>query len=132
METAQLCQQQEYIGHLHQKVIMVGENAPCESLVDKRLTDGEQVVGKCVDAFGGVANKWLMLVAGGGDVESPVAVIGTVGWGMPGPAVLLSLCQQVGALVWGQLTPDIAWFGHGAPMPAVRVVLGMSQCQRTA
>jgi hypothetical protein len=72
----------------------------------------QQGVGETVQALRGKSNVVSVLIAGGGDEEMEVAVIGPVRRRVPGPGVGLAPREKLLALLGCQLPPEVTRCGH--------------------
>lgn len=91
---------------------MIGQHAPRKRLIGVGGEYSQQVTGKSVHALQAAANVMMVLVTRRRDEKVQVAEVWPVRWGMPRMAAILSPREQFLALLWIELTPEIARFGH--------------------
>src|SRR5208337_4568452 len=107
MQLSQFLQQRFYIRRFNERVIMIGQHAPRERLIGVGGEHGQQVAGKSVHALQAVADVMMVLVTHRRDEKAQVAEVWPVRWRMPRLAPILSPREQILALLWIELTPEI-------------------------
>src|SRR2546426_1758673 len=94
-------------------MVMVRQHAPRDSPGCVPLQHVQQIGGEAVHALRGKPDMGSVFIAGGGDEEMEVAVIGSVWRRMPRVPIILAPGENFFALLGSELSPDVTWRGHG-------------------
>lgn len=91
---------------------MIRQHTPRESLTGMGGEHGKQVTGKIVHAPGIVADVMMMFITGRRDEKTLMSEIGPVRRRMPGMGAIFAPGEQLLALLFTELTPEVARCGH--------------------
>ena len=113
VKTPEFMEQLEDVGRFHQGMIMIWQNAPGDGAGCVLLKHVEECSGEAIHALRRVADVMRVFIAGSGDEEMKVTVIGPVRWRMPRAGVVLAPGENFLALLGRELPPNVARGGHG-------------------
>jgi len=114
MQQSQLTQQNFYVGSFYQRVIMIRQHAPRKCVACVRGEYGKQIAREIIHALWAVTDVMAMLETRGRNEKSQMPKVGPVRRRMPWIPSLLAPGEQLRALLLIELTPEIAWGGHGS------------------
>src|ERR1035438_10002141 len=99
-------EQLEDVRRFDQRVIVIGQYAPCDRPGGVLLKQVQQGGRETVHAREGKPDVMSVFIAGGGDEEMEVAIIGPVRRSVPRAGVSLAPSQHLLALLRRQLPPN--------------------------
>ncbi len=111
--------------------VMIRQHAPRKSLARARRKHSQQIARKLVHAFRAVADVIMMLKTRRRNEKTSMPEVGPMRRGMPWIAALLSPCEQLFTLLLAELTPEIAWCGHGMRLIPDRVNAELQTCSKS-
>src|ERR1035437_6406957 len=113
MKSSQLMEQLEDVRRFDQRVIVIGQHAPGDRPGGVLLKQLQQGGGETVHALRGKPDVVSVLIAGGGDEEMEVTVIGPVRRSVPRTGISLAPGEHLLALLGRELSPEVTGRGHG-------------------